>query len=119
MSGRRVHRHLTTWPGLFVAPLAFFVNLFITYPMVPWVCGNQRHGVLHLVEAIFLAIALFGAWQAARVWRARGAPIRSDAGDHAAVQHFLGLLGTLVSGIFALAIAAQWLTAFVVPPCMA
>ncbi len=112
------HRQLAAWPGLFVAPIAFFVNLFITYPLVPWVCGNQHHGVLHAVDAIFLAVALFGVWHAARVWRARQAPIRSDAGDHASQQHFLGVTGTLASAIFALALAAQWLTAFIVPPCM-
>ena len=109
---------LPTWPALYVAPIAFMANLIITYPMVPWVCGNQHHALLHLVDAVFLLIALAGTWHGLRVWRARPAPARSDAGDHKAQQHFLAITGTLLSALFVLAIAAQWLTAAVVPPCV-
>lgn len=106
------------WPALYVAPIAFFVNLFITYPLVPAVCGNQEHLLLHVVEAVFLAIALAGVWFGARLWHRRPEPGRSDAGDLGAQQHFLGMVGTFTSLLFVLAIAAQWFTAFVVPPCL-
>ena len=106
------------WPALYIAPIAFFTNLFITYPLVPAVCGNQKHALLHVTEAVFLVIALAGVWYAVRLWRVRRAPGKSDAGDHNAQQHFLGIVGTFTSLLFALAILAQWFTAFVVPPCV-
>ena len=118
MSDRAKPAPLRVWPALFVAPLAFSINLVITYALVNWVCAHQRHGVLHLVEAIFLLIALAGTIQGVRVWRALRAPATSDAGDRSAQRHFLGLTGTLLSALFVLAIAAQWFTALVVPPCL-
>ena len=106
------------WPALYVAPIAFFTNLLITYPLVPAVCANQHHAVLHVIEAVFLVITLAGAWYGARIWKRRPEPGKSDAGDPDSQQHFLGLVGTFTSLLVALAILAQWFTAFVVPPCL-
>jgi hypothetical protein len=111
-------RSLHAWPALFLAPLAFTVNLVITYPLVPWACAHQKQGVVHVVEALFLLIALAGVIHGWRLWQAHAAARGADAGDHASQRQFLGITGTLTSAIAALAIVAQWFTAFVVPACM-
>lgn len=110
--------HLRAWPALLVAPIAFMVNLIITYPLVPWVCAHQAGFVLHLTEAVFLVIALVGAWHGLRLWHAHRAAAGSDAGDRATQEQLLGIIGTLTSAIFSLAMLAQWFTAFVVPACL-
>lgn len=115
---RYSRRHLHAWPALFIAPVAFAINLTIAYPLVPWACAHQQHIVLHLVYAVFLLVALFGVWHGWRLWHAHASAEGSDAGDHASQQQFLGMTGTLTSAIFALGIAAQWFTAFVVPACL-
>ncbi len=106
------------WQHLYVAPIAFALHLLIAYPLVPLVCGNQQHAWLHVVSLVFLAIALFGVVQGAREWQMRPEPRKSDAGDPNAQRHLLAVVGTLLSAIFALGIAAQWFTAFIVPPCL-
>ncbi|HZQ62197.1 MAG TPA: hypothetical protein VFC24_12655 [Casimicrobiaceae bacterium] len=117
-SPRHSQRHLHAWPALFVAPVAFAVNLGVTYPLVPWVCAHQQAGVLHVAEIVFLLVGLFGVWHGWRLWRAHRAAPGSDAGDHGSQQQFLAIIGTLASAIFSLGIAAQWFTAFVVPACL-
>lgn len=111
-------RHLRAAPGLFVAPVAFALNLILTYALVPWACAHQQHIVLHLTELLFLFVALFGVWHGWRVWQAHRHATGSDAGDHASQEQLLGIVGTLASALFSLAMAAQWFTAFVVPACL-
>src|SRR4051812_44966711 len=98
---RYSRRHVAAWPALFVAPLAFAINLAATYPLVPWVCAHQRHAVLHVVEAVFLVIALFGMWHGARLWREHAGAKAADAGDHGSQRHFLGVISTFTSALFA------------------
>jgi len=110
--------HLRAWPALFVAPIAFAVNLAASYPLVPWSCAHQQSIVLHATEIVFLLIALYGASHGWRLWQAHRNARGSDAGDRASQEQFLGIIGTLASAIFSLAILAQWFTAFVVPACL-
>src|SRR3569832_2478496 len=88
-------RFLHAWPALFVAPIAFAINLAIAYPLVPWACAHQQHILLHLVNAVFLLVALFGVWHGWRLWRAHASAAGSDAGDHASQEQFLGVTGAL------------------------
>ena len=114
---RYSRRPVATWPGLFVAALAFGIDLGISYPLVTWSCNHQQHAIMHVVHAIFLAIALWGTWHGWRVWQVRRDAAGSDAGDRASQEHFLGMIGASMSAIFALGIASQWFTAFVLSPC--
>jgi hypothetical protein len=107
------------WPGLFIAPFAFFANLSILYTVIPWTCGHQQRWPLHAVAATTLALAALGMLWGFAAWRrARGAP-GADGADAATRVQFLGMVGALMSALFALAIAAQWFAQFVISPCLA
>lgn len=103
--------------GIFLGPLAALGDLQIAYMLVSPMCEAGTTLPLHLVHAVMLLIALGGVlcgWSAWR-WAGGGRP-HSDAG-RAARTRFLGLLGVMMSGLFALVVVAQWVGDFVLSPC--
>jgi hypothetical protein len=107
-----------TWPGIFIAPLAFFANLTVLYVLVPWVCGNQQHWLLHAFAAAMLVLGLVGVAAGWATWREGWDVPGADDADHVTRSQFLGIVGTLMSAIFVLGIATQWFTQFIISPCL-
>jgi amino acid transporter len=88
---------------------------------VPWACANQAHWTLHAVAALAFALALSLTALCVINWRKTLAKDRGQAGDSAdpsVRDGFLALMGALISGYCALAIAAQWATQLVLSPCV-
>lgn len=106
------------WRGVFVAPLAFLAELTLAYALVPYACESQRHAPLHAVNAVALAVAVAGALYAWQVYRAAGGEPVGDPGDRTARDRFVGMLGLLLGTIVSLALLAQWITAWMLPPCV-
>ncbi len=106
------------WPGLFIAPIVFMIQLAVLYALVPWACSAQSRTVLHALAAIALAIGAGATVYAARRWRVVAKAPGSDDASPASRDLFLAVAGTFLSALFTLGIAAQWFTQFVVTPCM-
>jgi hypothetical protein len=106
------------WPGLFVAPLAFLAELTLAYALVPYACQSQRHAALHALQLVTLAVAAGAALYAWREYRHAGGMLPDDAADKNTRDRFVALLGVLVSGLTVLALLAQWITTWVIPPCV-
>ena len=86
---------------------------------MPLACATQQPVWIHLVSAAALAIALAGIVMAHRVWRESDVDAATpDGAAEASRTRFLALLGISISALMALAAAAQWLTAMVIPPCV-
>jgi hypothetical protein len=76
--------------------------------MIPWTCEWALPGALHAVigGALLIALAITGlSW-------------RHLAPADMRRERFLGVLGVAFSALVALVVAVQWLTVFVVPPCV-
>ncbi|MGE5526832.1 MAG: hypothetical protein ACM3SS_24190 [Rhodospirillaceae bacterium] len=106
------------WSGLVAVPVLFLAELTLAYALVPYACVSQKHIVLHIVQVITLLVAIVSALSALAAYRVAGAENPADAGDEAARQRFIALLGALVSGTIVLAMLAQWITTWVIPPCV-
>lgn len=106
------------WPGLFVAPVAFLAELALAYALVPYACESQKHATVHIVQVLTLTIAVAAALYALREFRVAGRERPDDAADEATRNRFVALLGVLVSGTVSLALLAQWITTWVIPPCV-
>jgi hypothetical protein len=106
------------WPGIFVAPLAFLAELIVAYALVPYACQSERHATLHVVQLLTLAVAIGAAFHALREYRVAGSGTPHDAGDPLTRHRFVALLGVLVSTTISLALLAQWITTWVIPPCV-
>jgi amino acid transporter len=107
--------------GLVGAPTLFLSQLELTYAMVPWACASQAHWMLHAVAAGAFALALFLTGLCLSNWRKtmeREGGRASDSADPPVRDAFLALMGAVISGYCALAIAAQWGTQLVLSPCV-
>jgi hypothetical protein len=107
------------WTGVLLAPTAFLLNLEIAYLVAEWGCkqAGMPPGALHLVHAACLLLAVVGGLVAWREWRAVGAHWPGEAGGPEGRTRFMAGLGMATSGIFALAIIAQWIPSLTLHTC--
>jgi hypothetical protein len=92
--------------ALFLAPLAWFAQLQLSYALVPWVCG--RRAVLWALAAIVVGAAAGGV---ALAWRAAGVAVVERP------RHFLALTGLGLSLLFFLVIVSTTIPTFILRPC--
>jgi hypothetical protein len=105
------------WSGLLIAPFAFLLNLQVSYMLVPFVCATGRGLWLHIAAGGSLILAALGLLISWRNWKKAGREWQSAAGSITARSRFLSVMGLLMSGIFCLAILAQWIANFIIGPC--
>ena len=106
------------WFPILVSPLVVLAQQSVNYALVGLECERQQHLPVHAVAAVALAVTLTGVLMAWRAWKAAGAAPPADSGDAVSRTRFLAIVGMAVSGLMALSIAAQWLTAAFIPPCV-
>src|SRR5437773_7439984 len=105
------------WFGILAGPLAFLLNLQLSYMLVQPVCVTAHHLVLHLVPVGAILLAVSGGVSAWRNWRRTGQAESSMAGGVLPRSRFMAGVGLLTSGLFIIVIVAQWLPNFMLTPC--
>ena len=114
---KQAGRIFALWMGMLVAPFAFLLNLQISYMLVPLVCANGHIIWLHVAACGSLLLAALGMLIAWRNWQKTGREWASEAGNVTARSRFMAVVGLLMSGLFCLAILAQWIASFIIGPC--
>ena len=105
------------WFGILADPLAFLLNLQLSYMLVQPACVTARHLVLHLVPVGALLLTASGGVSAWRNWQRTGQAGSSKAGGVLPRSRFMAGVGLLTSGLFIMVIVAQWLPNFILTPC--
>jgi hypothetical protein len=105
------------WFGILAGPLAFLLNLQLSYMLVQPVCMTAHHLVLHLVPAGALLLTASGGVSAWWNWQRTGPAESSQAGGVLPCSRFMAGVGLLTSGLFIIVIVAQWLPNFILTPC--
>jgi len=103
------------WYALLLAPTLALADQVIAFAAVGWSCAHERAVVVHAIHALFLlatAPSLVPAW---RLWNST----RASANETTQRQHFLGGLALASAALSVFVIAAMWLTAWVIAPCIA
>src|SRR2546426_2864705 len=108
---------LALWLGLLTAPLAWLVNLLLSYTLVLWACSTGRQYTLHLVTLAMLLVAAGGGCMAWRAWRQAGREWHDEAGGVLPRSRFMAAMGILLSSLFVLVILAQGIPSFVLSAC--
>ena len=106
------------WLGLLAAPVAWALDLTISYAIVKWTCGSQHTFVLHLMTAMTLLMTAAGA---AASWSAlqRAPDEASDDGPRPIDRgRFMALLGLVSSAVFALAIVGNQIPRLLLDACL-
>jgi len=103
--------------GLLAGPVAWLVQLELSYLLVPWACARGGQVVLHLVALAMLAVAAAGLGFA---WRAGLAARRVVGGARAPgfeVRRFVAGCGVGLSLLFLLVIVASAIPNFILRAC--
>jgi hypothetical protein len=106
------------WLAIVIGPLAWLVYLETAYALVPWACRRPTAGMIALLAAGVVALALstaglVSAWQ---VWR-RVARDGATAGTVSARTRFMALTGIGSSALFVLVVVAGMLPVLLLAPC--
>jgi uncharacterized membrane protein len=101
------------WAGLLGAPLAWALQLQITYALVERICWNGKHFILHLTTLATLLVAVACAMVC---WMY--VPRHDRTGPGEPRIRFLSLFGLLTSALLALVIVAQGIATFFIDPCL-
>lgn len=109
---------MKAWFPIIGPPLAGLAQQSISYALVAAECAQQQRLPVHVVAAMALAIALFGAVSAWQDLRTIGTAPIADSGETRSNVRFLAHVGVAVSAISALVVIAMWFTAVVIPPCV-
>jgi len=108
---------LPLWTGILAGPIAFAINLTVTYALVKWTCRSDAQTVLHLVSLIALVIVLGGTWVSWMALRHSPVTLETDAGTPEARARFMALLGLASSAFFIFAIVANAFPQWVLDAC--
>jgi hypothetical protein len=106
------------WTAVLVGPFVFLLNLQVNYVMLDWACPTGNEWALHIMHAVSIAIAAGGAVVSRSFWQRAGGSWPDSAGGSAARTRLLGAVGVLSGALFALSIAAQWLTLMIQGTCL-
>ncbi len=110
-------RPLVEWAGVLAGPLAFLLNLQVSYMLVPWACATGAQGTLYFVAAGALLLSGLGGLTSWRVWQRRGREWPGDEAGAVPRSRLLAVLGLLTSVLFALVIVAQGIPTFILSAC--
>ena len=108
---------LSLWAGILAGPFAWFLQMQVSYALVPWACATGHLVVLHLTTLGGMLIAAAGALIAWREWRRVGSEWPKGAGGPQMRSRFMAVLGLLISILFFLVILAQGIPSFILNPC--
>ena len=106
------------WGGLLAGPVAWALNLTISYALVQWTCSTHLAAVLRLVPIGALALTAAGAaasWTALRRAEDRGV---ADGARPVDRGKFMATIGLLVSASFALAIVSTLVPQVLLDACL-
>ena len=101
------------WFGILAGPLAFLLNLQLSYMLVQPACVTTHHLILHLVPVGALLLTVSGGVSAWRNWQVES----NKAAGVLPCGRFMAGVGLLISVLFLAVIAAQWLPNFILTPC--
>jgi hypothetical protein len=107
----------TLWAGILAGPVAWALDLTLSYSLVQWTCGGGHPIVLHVISLFAVAITAGGAFAS---WRAlhsvpEGAP--DDGSQPEQRGRFMALLGLSMSALFGLVVIAAAIPRWVLDAC--
>ena len=108
---------LPLWTGILSGPMAWSLDIGVSYALVKWTCVAHRQDVLRLLTAAALAMVTAGAavsWTALQRTR-DDSP--EDGGQPRQRARFMALLGLASCALFAVAIAAAAIPWWVLDAC--
>jgi hypothetical protein len=103
--------------GFLLPPLAWLLDLQISYAMVKWACENDRSDLVLLMPLGSLALLGVGTWLSWSCWAALRAGAQSQGGRLEDRSYFVAVSGLAMSAVFGLLILTSVIPRYVLSPC--
>ena len=103
--------------GFLLGPLAWFLDLQVSYALVKWACRSDARGVLLAIPIGSLALVGLGAWMSWSCWTKLRGTADPEGGRMEDRSYFLALAGLASNGIFALLILTSIAGRYLLSPC--
>jgi hypothetical protein len=103
--------------GFLLGPLAWFLDLQISYALVKWACRHEQRAVLLAIPAgslLLAGTAVWLSWSSLRTLRGRSRP---DGGRPEDRSLFLAAAGLVTSLVFGLLILIAIVPRLALSPC--
>jgi hypothetical protein len=108
---------LPLWTGILAGPVAWALDLTLSYAIVRWTCSSQRTGLLHAISPAALVMVAAGAAVSFMALRHTAADMPSDGGDPRQRARFMAILGLTSCALFSLAVVAGAIPRWVLDAC--
>ena len=108
---------LPLWSGILSGPLAWALDLSVSYAIVKWTCSSQRQTVLHAITPAALLIVGAGALVLWLSLQQTGSDQPTDGGEPRQRARFMAILGLTSCALFALTIVAGAIPRWVLDAC--
>ena len=108
---------LTLWIGPLIAPLAWLIDLQVSFSGNRQACDSNSSTILHLATAVTFLIALAGVWLTWSNWRKTGEKWPGEEEGIIGRSRFLAFVGLWVNLIFLAAILAQAVPKWMLSAC--
>ena len=103
--------------GFLLAPLAWLLDLQISYAMVKWACATDRSVMLLLLPLGSLALIGLATWWSWSCWARLRDQATSEGGRLQDRSYFLALAGLAMSAVFGLLIITSYAPRLLLSPC--
>ncbi len=107
---------LPLWTGILAGPIAWAIDLEVSYALVHWICATQRVEVLHLISLLALLITGVGAFISWRALQQATHAATTDRSERARTC-FMAMLGLASALLFACAIVAGAIPRWMLDAC--
>jgi hypothetical protein len=108
---------LPLWTGILAGPVAWALDLSISYAIVKWICSSRREAVLHAITPAALLIVAVGAVASFMALRHSTGDRPTDGPDPRQRARFMAILGLTMCALFGLTIVANAIPRWVLDAC--
>ena len=109
--------NILLWAGMLAGPIAWALQLEVSYMLVGTACSQDRKLMMHLVSLAALGLAGLGAALSLAAWRRLHAGPMDEGDDRETRRRFMALAGLVLSLSFALVIIALEIPNWMLRPC--
>lgn len=103
--------------GFLLAPLAWLLDLQISYAMLKWACENDRRELVLLMPLGSLGLIAIGSWMSWSCWTKLREVANQHGGRMEDRSYFLAVAGLAMNAVFGLLILTSLVPRYFLSPC--
>jgi hypothetical protein len=105
------------WFGFLGSALAWLAHLALSYILVGYACDYGLPAIIHLPSVLMLGVTAAAGWVSWLSWGRLGRSTEDEIEGLEGRSRFMALSGVIMAVFFGVVIIAQWIPAFIMPPC--